>query len=47
VFRVVSAHAEVGEWEIFLSYVRFYLLEGHSLVFDPAFDLEIIDNLVV
>jgi hypothetical protein len=47
VFRVVCAHVKLGEWEIFLHYVRFYLLQWHDLVRDPTFSYNDIDDLVL
>lgn len=37
VLTIVQGHVRRGEWEIFLQYVRFYLLEWHDLVRDPMF----------
>jgi hypothetical protein len=36
-----------GEWEVFLSYVRFYLLQWHDLVFTPIISTDDIENLIV
>ncbi len=47
VYRVVSGHVERREWDIFLSYVRFYLLQWHDLVHDPIISCEDLDNLIV
>jgi hypothetical protein len=45
VLVTISDHISLGQWEVFVQYVRFYLLEWHELVRDPAVSLLLIDSL--
>jgi hypothetical protein len=42
---VVSGLVERGEWEIFMHYLRFYLLQWCDLTFDPVIPAAVIDSL--
>jgi hypothetical protein len=47
VLRSVSAHVASGDWEVFLSYMRFYLLQWCDLVHDPIIPMADIDSLIL
>ncbi len=44
--RVILGHISCDEWQIFLAYVRFYLLQWRDLVHDPNIPEDVIDQLV-
>jgi hypothetical protein len=45
VLAIVSDHIRLGQWEILVQYVRFYLLEWHDLIREPAIPASLIDAL--
>ncbi len=45
VLSTVSTHAALGQWEAFLHYRRFYLLEWCDLLSQAAFPVDVIDSL--
>jgi hypothetical protein len=45
VLSVVQTHISEGQWDIFVQYLRFYLLEWNDTVTTAAFPTEIIDSL--
>jgi hypothetical protein len=42
---VITGLVERGKWDIFMHYLRFYLLQWCDLTFDPAFPVHVIESL--
>ncbi len=47
VLATISDHIKHGQWEIFVQYIRFYLLEWLDLVREPAISVSLIDSLCI
>jgi hypothetical protein len=45
VLSVVRTHVSLGQWDIFLQYLRFYLLEWRDILLIATFPHEVIDSL--
>ncbi len=45
VLVAVSSHIAHGQWEVFLHYLRFYLLQWSDILTQAAFPIDVIDNL--
>jgi hypothetical protein len=45
VLSIVQLHVSEGQWDVFLQYLRFYLLEWRDVVSTATFCLETIDSL--
>ncbi len=42
----VKLHVSLGHWDIFLHYLRFYLLEWHDILNQVSFPIHVIDGLI-